>query len=488
LHPRRKDSGLKQNEEEKREQGIGVSMRRLTKLVVSLGLLGFLVGCGHKPSRPSRASGGGPGTGGDPGQILDDQGNPINPASDVPMQASLASFSANVYEPILGRYCSNCHAETFAAAPGADGTSPSLEKNHAEFLKRSNFNAFAGVDHTLPVTKMDYKTGGHNCWESEPKKCYDKMTLAMNAWLKDLSDAGYKPKPIQYPNTTETVALASAAPATVVVDSNNYVAMGVDKATLAAPFTMATDDGDGPIKAYAMSPDTTAPGGNNANQAQSITFNMDIKQAGTYYLWMRVKTKAAANSRFFAQAGAGAIVQVNPGATTDWKWVQATTVANNVTTPYSLAVAAPGPQPVRVFYRDPGARINQVVLTQRKDDFNGDQFVYEYKEIKVPLKVAGADGASIVATVWEQTKSEGKKSLGVTSLKIMSPVPLKVKNIKPLINGLFYSNHATYTIVDTVAGGPNPEIKTGGSTASTWLADIAVDKLSFSFETIEVAK
>ncbi len=446
-----------------------------------VGVLGLVGACGQKaPSRPVRSS--------DAGTILGPDGNPINPTSGVPVAASLTSFQTNVYEPILGPYCSSCHSETFAAKPGADGSSPDIERAHTEFLKRTNFNAFAGVDRTLPVSKMDWKTGGHNCWEAEAKKCYDKMSGAINAWLTDLAAAGYKPTPVKYPNTSEQVAFASATPVAIAIDQNNYVAQGVDKATLAAPFAMATDDADGPIKSYATSPDTTAPGGNNANQAQSITFNMDVKAPGTYYVWMRVKTKAAANSRFFIQAGAGAVTPVAPGATTNWKWVQVTTTANNVTTPLSLAVTAAGAQPVKVFYRDPGARINMVVITQRKDDFNGDQFVNEYKEVKVPLKVAGADGAAIVATIWEQTKAEGKKSLGVTGLKIVSSAPLKVKNIKPLINGLFYSNHATYTIVDTVAGGAQPEIKTGGSTASTWLADIGVDQLSFSFETLEVAK
>jgi hypothetical protein len=71
----------------------------------------------------------------------------------------------------------------------------------------------------------------------------------------------------------------------------------------------------------------------------------------------------------------------------------------------------------------------------------------------------------------------------------VSPVPLHVKNIKPLINGLFYSNHATYTLVDTVAGADKPIISTGAgaSTASVWVTDKSVDKLSFSFEVLEVA-
>jgi hypothetical protein len=112
-------------------------------------------------------------------------------------------------------------------------------------------------------------------------------------------------------------------------------------------------------------------------------------------------------------------------------------------------------------------------------------------DIAVPLKVAGVEGAKIVATVWEQTMEEGKRSLGVKQLRIVSPVPLHVKGIYPLINGLYSANHGTYTLVDTVAGGPDSTkqlISTGGSTASTWIADLKADKLSFAFDVIEVAK
>jgi hypothetical protein len=160
------------------------------------------------------------------------------------------------------------------------------------------------------------------------------------------------------------------------------------------------------------------------------------------------------------------------------------------TTPFTFNVAAAGPIQLRVAQREGGVKINQLVVTTAAS-FNGDQFTRSFMDITVPLKVPGVEGAKIIATVWENTMEEGKRSLGVKELRIDSPVPLHVKGIRPLINGLYNESHNTYTLVDTVAGGPDATksvISTGGSTASTWLADLKVDKISFSFDLIEVAK
>jgi hypothetical protein len=287
--------------------------------------------------------------------------------------------------------------------------------------------------------------------------------------------------------------LAAAAPITLTIPPE-YAFGGVDKATLVAPFTMATDDVDGAIKAYATSP--AAPRINNAPAAatQGIKFNLDVKAPGTYFVWARVKTDADASNEFFVRPNNGAAVAfIAPVTGKDtWKWAQMMIVQNNANTanPFTFNVAAAGVIPVDVLVREGAAKINQLVITT-KPDFNGDQFIRTFMDITVPLKVPGVEGASIVATVWENTVEEGKRSLGVKELKIVSPVPLHVKGIYPLINGIYSANHGTYTLVDTVAGGTDATkqvISTGGSTASTWLADLKVDKLSFAFDVIEVAK
>jgi hypothetical protein len=454
----------------------------MKKFGLILALSGFvalgLTGCGKAPSKPSGAISSGT-TG--PGAVIGPDGQPVDALADIPMDVSLASFKANLYEPLLEPYCASCHHTTFVESD--------IEKAHLAFLSRSDFDKFAGIEQTLPVQKMKQ---AHNCWDGSTKTCVDTMTAQMNLWLKDLEANGYKPKPVVYPNATGDVMLASAAPITLTIPPE-YAFGGVDTATLAAPFTMATDDVDGAIKAYATTPAGTARA-NNANVAQAITWNMDIKAPGNYFVWARVKTEADTGNEFFFRANNGAATAfIAPVTGKDtWKWAQMFVVQNNnvTTNPFTFNVAAAGTIPVSIIFREATAKINQLVLTT-KPDFNGDQFTRTFMDITVPLTVPGVTDAKIVATVWEQTVEEGKRSLGVKELKIVSPVPLRVKGIYPLINGIYSANHGTYTLVDTVAGGTDPAqqvISTGGSTATTWLADLKVDKLSFAFDVLEVAK
>lgn len=439
-----------------------------------------LAGCGAAPSKPT--------TGGTPqagtvlpdGTVIGPDGQPA-PVANVPMAESLASFEANLYKPLLQPFCASCHGTTFVEND--------VSKAHAAFLTRAGFDKFAGIDQTLPVLKMKQS---HNCWDGSTKVCVGLMQEKMDLWLKDLEFAGFKPTPVKYPNATDAVALKDNAAIALTIPGE-YAFAGVDKATLAAPFTMGTDDIDGAIKSYVTSPAGTVRAA-AANNAQSLTFNLDAKVAGTYFVWARVKTEAEASNEFFVRANNGnglAFIAPVTGKDT-WKWAQMMVVANNANTvnPFTFNVAAPGAIPMAVLFREATAKINQLVITT-KPDFNGDQFTNSFKDISVPLKVPGADGAKIVATVWENTTEEGKRSLGVKELKIISPVPLHVKGIYPLINGIFSANHGTFTLVDTTAGGPDATksvINTGGATSSTWIADITLDKLSFSFDVIEVAK
>jgi hypothetical protein len=445
-----------------------------------------LTGCGQAPSKPTGSTPTGE-TRGPNGEVIGPDGNPVAATADIPMEVSLASFKANLYEPLLQPYCANCHATTFVESD--------VEKAHLAFLDRAGFDKFAGLDQTLPVKKMHE---AHNCWEGSTKACVDLMTSKMELWLKDLEANGYKPKPVVYPNATGEVMLATAAPITLSIPPD-YAFSGINGATLTG-YTMMTDDVDGAITTYATNPaaqrSNQVP--NQANPAVPfIAFNLDVKTAGTYFVWARVKTEADTSNELWLspQAGANFASFIAPVTGKDtWKWAQMFQAANNATTPttnpFTFNVAAPGPIQLRVAQREGAVKINQLVITT-KPDFNGDQFVRTFMDIAVPLKVPGVEGAKIIATVWENTVEEGKRSLGVKELKIESPVPLHVKGIYPLINGIYNSNHGTYTLVDTVAGGPDATkavISTGGSTASTWLADLKADKISFAFDVIEVAK
>jgi hypothetical protein len=395
----------------------------------------------------------------------------------VPPQVSTESFRLNVYEPILQPYCQSCHATTFVDSE--------LEVAHGNFLPRVAFDKFTGVDQTPVVQKLRQ---AHNCWEGETQKCVTAMADAISLWLLDLEAAGFKPTPPSYPYKTPSIALATAIPTTVAIDGTQYAGAGVDTASVAEPFTTGADDIDGALKTYAMGRAGTAPiaNVNQAQAGQAVTFNVDVKTAGTYQIWARVKTPSAQSNGFFARINNANVAFNTPVTDAVWKWVRLTRVQNNNEQPITLQVAAPAVVPVPILFRAPEAKINYIALTQKTDEFDGEQFANQFLDIAIDLPIPGA---KIIATVWEKTVEEGKRSLGVRELRIESPKPIRIKTIYPLINGLFHANHGTYTLVDTVAGGSAERekqvISTGGSTATTWLADITKDEISFAFEVLE---
>ncbi len=407
----------------------------------------------------------------------DESKTPGETIPGLPETTSVESFKSNLYEPILEPYCQECHSGTFADS--------NLDAAHQKFLSRVAFDKFTGVEQTPVVLKMKQS---HNCWEGENKKCVDTVSQAIDRWLLDLNSAGFKPSPPSYPYKSKPVLFTTAVPTTVAVDSMQYAGAGVETATLAEPFAKAADDIDGSLLSYAMGKAGTAPiaNVNQAQAAQAVTFNVDVKTAGTYQIWGRVKTPTAQSNGFFARINNANVAFDTPVTDAAWKWVQLTRNQNNQRQPITIQVAAPAVVPVPILFRSPGAKINFIALTQKADAFDGEQFANQFFDIAVELPIPGA---KIIATVWEKTTEEGKRSLGVKELRIESPKPIRVKTIYPLINGLFLANHGTYTLVDTIAGGSTERrqqvINTGGSNSSTWLADIKKDELSFAFEVLE---
>ncbi|MBC7660496.1 MAG: hypothetical protein H7249_12430 [Chitinophagaceae bacterium] len=396
----------------------------------------------------------------------------------VPMAISLASFKTNIYQPILIPYCTSCHQTTFASSD--------IAAAHSAFLARVDLTKFDGVDKSLPVVKMKQ---GHNCWDATAKTCVTTMTDKMSLWLADLAKGGFTPTVSTYANLSSEVAMATTGIPTSLPIPDDYSAAGIDKAMLAAPFTKDSNDIDGPIKTYATSPIATVALA-KANNAQAITFTLNAKSAGTYFVWARVKTPTSASKQFFVQAnGKDTVPFLLPVTGSEWKWFQVMKTVNKVEGPYSF-VAAAGAQSIKILFSQGGTSINQVVITTRSD-FNGELFSTPYYDVSVPLTIPGVTGASLIATVWQNSTDVGKKSIGVKHLKISSPVPLHIKGIYPLLNGAYNANQSSYKQIDAVAGGTDATksfITSPDDAAAIWLADYAADKLSFGFDVLEVAK
>jgi len=125
-------------------------------LVLSSFVAVGLTGCGQAPTKPTSGSTPRAVTAEDlDGDGINDKtGEKVADVSNIPMDVSLASFKANLYEPILVPFCQECHASTFVDT--------NIEKAHLTFLEKSKLNNFPGVEASFPVDKMKH---AHNYWE-----------------------------------------------------------------------------------------------------------------------------------------------------------------------------------------------------------------------------------------------------------------------------------------------------------------------------------
>jgi hypothetical protein len=431
------------------------------------------VGCRKAPNKPGAvAAGGGPG-GASNAQVL----------TDYPIDVSLDSYKANLYDPIINQECNgSCHQHDEHLQ---------LESSHTYMVARymNPEQDFARINFAVPAQSQAAVriAANHNCADTEI--CTEDFVVeGITKWKEDIEAAGYEiPKP-EYPNQTGEVAFNSGVAATVPADPADYLAQRVSEATGTNGYaTPIADDPDGPIEmALGVPPGTSRQQGDAA--AGVATFNMEALTAGDYFVWVRTKISEPAANAFFITVNGQ--TQTLLGQQTDdrWDWIQ---LADEDENPLTFTLPA-GPVTVDVQEADGGPRFNMILLTPR-DDANRELFVTNFYDVEIDVSDVAGTNAKIVATVWEKAQEEGqKKAVGVQELRVVSGTPLRVAGIKPLINGVFLETHATYLLVDTVAGGGTDRasqiIDTGGATGTTWLGDWSKDKLSFSFEVIEPAE
>lgn len=445
------------------------------KLIIGTFALSLsLVACRQPPSKPGAISGGGNvGPGGENAQAF-------------PAQVSLTAYTNLIYEPLIAPNCSGCHDQH----PYHKSAEESHEHSAARYLQNDDTIArflFETPKESQIIRKI---ATNHNC---AAENCTTEFLLdAMDQWVEELEATGWKVPEIVYPNVSENVAINTAQRAAVPYDTSVYLAAPASEGMATGGFaTPATDDPDGPITSYVSTP----LGQDIANQgdpnASTVSFNFDVVTPGDYYLWMRVKlSESTQENAFFVTVGNTNIDW--SVATTDQDWLWRSLVDEDTMLAAPAANLPAGPVTVTVQQRVGGSKLNYVMLTSALDA-NKDLFSKDYHDLEMDISSLAGTNAKLIATVYGENQGPDEVNVvGIHKLRIESDKPLRVKGIKPLVNGVFSPSNSTYTAVDTVVGGSanyeDQVIETGGASGSIILASWEKDKLSFSFESIEVAE
>lgn len=442
-------------------------------LMVFAVFLASLSACGRKPRRPgdsSAFSGGG--------------GEPF------PVQASLTAFEEYIYKPYYGsNNCASCHEVHSIKEDSHAYTVGSLLTGDSN---DSGLVFFQAPEFSELYTRVLQK---HNCGSDDCTA--DKVLAAINKWKDAILATGYQIPLPAYPNTSDETELSNAVDVNLSFDEQDVLAMAANSGTGTGGFAVPqTNDVDGKVQSYLGTPARGNPFNQGDAGAASTVLSSQVNVAGDYFVWVRVKIASAdANQMFISATNNGNNVAafgnlqraLDPTGDETWAWRQ---LLDGNGEPI-VASLTPGPFQLNLQEETGGVNINYVVLSSRSDA-NLEQFVTRYRDISIDISSLAGTDAKIVARVWEQSQEEGQsKAVGVSHLRIESAKTLKIKGIKPLVNGLFLKSHATYLYVDTTAGGSelaDQIIDTGGATATTLLADFTKDRLSFSFEEIGIAK
>lgn len=241
---------------------------------------------------------------------------------------------------------------------------------------------------------------------------------------------------------------------------------------------MMNDDPDGEVGNYLMVP--TGNGGFIANPAAqgggNVTFTFEITQADTYAIWGRIKAPTGNANSFHVSVDNGVPAAWGTVVTMDeWVWDRAN--AGNGQQELTVNLE-PGTHTITINQREENTRINTIAITNQLDAFEGAEVSGLVSELRFDLSDLTGKTATLVVDAREFDADN--KAYMLSNLRIETTETVTLKDVMPLINGKFNSQHATYRIVDQTIEAP------GGNLSNAALIILGedgwmVDELSFAF-------
>lgn len=392
---------------------------------------------------------------------------------------ALSLFEKTVF-PIMRANCASCHAKDIAptiAAPDAKAAMESIV-----VTKKVDF---ANPEKSRLVLRL--MPDKHNCWTTCENDVV-AMQDAVTTW------AGvYQDQIAQDPKLPTTVAAKFADAKNVTLNHTN------------PPNTFVFEAEAGLLKApFAITPASERSGGNyigtpagagnaaNANNARNnaalgtMLYNINVTTAGNFRVFGQINAATDANASFYLRFdNANALAPWLFMATgEDFVWDTADAVAE-AGTPTNFALTV-GAHQLELRQRQEQAGIDMIAISS---DPGFDPAVakpdgtYDVKMLEFDLsEMSGVPGAKLKIEVSDYSAN----GYIFKNPQIETTAPLKVKELKLLINGEFLPQQATYTVVDQVVTPPGAILSKAALVA---IKDkgLELDEFTFQFGVIGAA-
>jgi hypothetical protein len=409
--------------------------------------------------------------------------------------SSQAAFATSVW-PIVKEHCAACHASTVSPNFASD----SLEKAHAEVTNTQKVNLDAPEKSRLVLREKDDK---HNCW-GDCAANGDEFKAAIEKWaaaVKSPTSGGQGAEDAKAAYVTDAQPYTARRMADLVnPNADGSIVFEAETGTLRTP--MITQINKQASSKIFIGAKNGAIQGVNIGDPKDIvknpavghaTFPIEVKTPASYRLYGRVHGQDGVGRSFWYRVDVeGAEPRAKPeddmhfwdigSNPTDqmWRWVPG---APSFGQKAELLDLPAGRHTLEVFTADDGSMLDQLAITTNpKFDATTAQ-VTPINRMSLVYDLSAQTGIQGLKFYIEAEQLDDKSYL-FRRPRLVTPTMVWVRNIKPLINGVFTPQYAAYSSVDQVVAPPGAQLS---DSALLMLTDKGpdADLFSFSFDAIE---
>jgi hypothetical protein len=389
---------------------------------------------------------------------------------------SVTAFGLELH-PHLKQYCGECHGKNQPPLFAQDN-----KKLAHDVILESNKVDFKHVENSRIVQRV--ASDRHQCKDEDCTIAAKAFTEGINGWVAKINAEEEGPvlpltTNLKFTDANDGILKADNPPGVIYLEAET----GTVKAPMvavAAPNAIKGSYIHTPVGAINQNNAVTAA---TQETLGTLTFQIDVKVAGAYQVFGRVGSPIATTNSFYIKADNGALQTWQfPQTNDDLIWDKADPVVATGT-PISFNLTA-GPHTFEVRQRRGRARIDALILTNdpliSPDNVStGDEAI---KRISYDIgDISGVPGAKLHVFVADY--SANAYVFRNPTIELPGGAKVKVKNMKLLINGRYLPQHATYTVIDTEAAGPENILSTSALVALKDKGN-ADDEFSFEFEVL----
>lgn len=386
---------------------------------------------------------------------------------------SVQAFSQTVY-PITRARCVACHGSFQTPLHAVSD----VQQAHDAVIDSFKVN-FDNIPTSRMVLKL--RDESHNCWNGDCNSNATEMENAIMLWKQAIDDAGGGttggsddggPGTDPVIQTNESQALILELDPTNAMD-NGTIVVETDAASIAAPMVRGNQNG---MNYLYVANNGNLVQSNNVN-AGAAYMNFENSMSDSYKIYGYVDAPTNSDNSFFVRVDNGNYQEWHITPTAGFEWREVSNTANQ--NPVNLFIPAGG-HVLEVRQREDGTKIARLVISN-DPNINLDN-LDSGVTATITFDISALVGTTAMFTI--DVQDFDMYSYKLSNPTITTAARVKVKNIKPLINGNYNPQHSTYTLVDTTHQGGTTVLSNRALLA---LKDQGVDtdRLSFSFEILE---